>query len=234
MRSWIVCWTRPHSRKVESSINSDPCSPLSAARIRQRLANTRLPADPLKVVLPSELPRWPAPLQRKLTSNLKPAGVLIPIIERADQLSVLLTRRAANLKHHASQISFPGGRMEPGDADIEATALRETEEEVGIAPRQVEIAGYLEPSATVTGYAVTAVVGLLQSDFELIIDRSEVEAVFEVPLSFLMERGNQEHSERKFEGVMVPIVEFNYQQWRIWGATASILMVLRNKLIKDF
>ena len=218
---------------MESSINSERYRRLSADEIRRRLAHTRLPADPLQVVLPLELPRWPAPLQRKLTSNLKPAGVLIPIIEHADELSVLLTQRAANLKHHASQISFPGGRMESCDADIRATALRETQEEVGIEPHQVEVAGYLDPAPTVTGYAVTPVIGLVKSDFELVIDRSEVEAVFEVPLSFLMERRNQQYSERVFEGVKVPIVEFNYQCWRIWGATAGMLLGLRSKLLNN-
>ena len=119
---------------MESSINAQRRGVVSAADIRRRLAGTTLPADPLDVALPAEVPRWPAPLQRKLTSNLTPAGVLIPIIERAGDVSVLLTQRAASLKHHASQISFPGGRMERGDADIVATALRETHEEVGIGP----------------------------------------------------------------------------------------------------
>ena len=191
-----------------------------------------MPADPLDVALPAEVPRWPAALQRKLTSNLTPAGVLIPIIERAGDMSVLLTQRAANLKHHASQISFPGGRMEQGDADIAATALRETHEEVGIGPEQVEIAGYLQPSPTVTGYAVTPVVGLVNPEFTLVLDTSEVEEAFEVPLGFLMDRTNQQHSTRDFEGVTVPIVEFNYRHRRIWGATASILLSLRRVIIK--
>ena len=179
------------------------------------------------------LPRWPARLQEKLTSDLVPAGVLIPIIERGGNISVLLTERAADLKHHASQISFPGGRMETGDADIRATALRETHEEVGIHPDQGEVAGYLDPAPTVTGYAVTPVVGLVDPRFTLIVDQSEVAEAFEVPLPFLMDLRNQRHGEREFEGVKVPIVEFNYRHRRIWGATAGMLIALRARLFSE-
>jgi len=204
---------------------------LSAAEVRERLAHTRLPADPLKVTVPVGITGWPAELQRKLISNLTPAGVLIPLIERDQGLSVLLTERAADLKHHAGQISFPGGRMEHSDADIRATALRETREEVGIEAHQVEVAGYLDPAPTVTGYAVTPVVGLVDAKISLSLDRKEVAEAFEVPLSFLMESRNQRLSSRDFEGVRVPVVEFRYRQWRIWGATASILLSLREEII---
>jgi len=204
---------------------------LSAAEVRERLAHTRLPADPLKVTVPVGIAGWPAELQRKLISNLTPAGVLIPLIERDQGLSVLLTERAADLKHHAGQISFPGGRMEHSDADIRATALRETREEVGIEAHQVEVAGHLDPAPTVTGYAVTPVVGLVDAKISLSLDRKEVAEAFEVPLSFLMESRNQRLSSRDFEGVRVPVVEFRYRQWRIWGATASILLSLREEII---
>lgn len=216
---------------MESSINGRPRVLLSAAEVRERLAHTRLPADPLKVTVPVGIAGWPAELQRKLISNLTPAGVLIPLIERDQGLSVLLTERAADLKHHAGQISFPGGRMEHSDADIRATALRETHEEVGIEAHQVEVAGYLDPAPTVTGYAVTPVVGLVDAKISLSLDRKEVAEAFEVPLSFLMESRNQRLSSRDFEGVRVPVVEFRYRQWRIWGATASILLSLREEII---
>ena len=120
---------------------------ISVAEIRSRLAGTRMPADPLQVVLPPEVPRWPASLHEKLTTGLVPAGVLMPIIEREGELTLLLTRRSADLKHHAGQISFPGGRMEDSDRDIRHTALRETHEEVGIHPDEVDIAGYLGAGA---------------------------------------------------------------------------------------
>ena len=204
---------------------------ITASEIRQRFAGTAMPEDPLDVVIPP--PRWPVALQRKLTSDLMAAAVLIPIITREASLSVLLTERSPDLKHHAGQISFPGGRMDVADRDIRATALRETQEEVGIDPANVEIIGYLNPNPTVTGYAVTPVVALVDLQQELIIDPLEVKSVFEVPLPFLLDEGNQQSAEREFEGVMVPIAEFNFGQYRIWGATASMLIQFRNFLVDN-
>ena len=195
------------------------------------MAGTRMPADPLAVIMPQGSQAWPEDLRRKMCENLKPAGVLIPIVEYPKSLSVLLTQRSADLKNHAGQVSFPGGRMESADADITETALRETCEEVGIRPEQVDIAGYLQPMLTVTGYAVTAIVGLVQPGISLTLDRSEVEHAFEVPLSFLLDERNQQLSEREVRGVAVPMVEFNYASMRIWGATANMLVVLRELLL---
>ena len=204
---------------------------ITASEIRQRFAGTAMPEDPLDVVIPP--PRWPVALQRKLTSNLMAAAVLIPIITREASLSVLLTERSPDLKHHAGQISFPGGRMDAADRDIRATALREAQEEVGIDPANVEIIGYLDPNPTVTGYAVTPVVALIDLQQELIIDPLEVKSAFEVPLPFLLDEGNQQSAEREFEGVMVPIAEFNFGQYRIWGATASMLIQFRKFLVDN-
>ena len=204
---------------------------ITASEIRQRFAGTAMPEDPLDVVIPP--PRWPVALQQKLTSDLMAAAVLIPIITREASLSVLLTERSPDLKQHAGQISFPGGRMDAADSDIRATALRETHEEVGIDPANVEIIGYLEPNPTVTGYAVTPVVALVELRQELIIDPLEVKSAFEVPLPFLLDEGNQRSAEREFEGVMVPIAEFNFGQYRIWGATASMLIQFRQFLLDN-
>ena len=204
---------------------------ITASEIRQRFAGTAMPEDPLDVVIPP--PRWPVALQQKLTSDLIAAAVLIPIITREASLSVLLTERSPDLKHHAGQISFPGGRMDATDRNIRATALRETHEEVGIDPANVEIIGYLDPNPTVTGYAVTPVVALVELQQELIIDPLEVKSAFEVPLPFLLDEDNQKSAEREFEGVMVPIAEFNFGQYRIWGATASMLIQLRNFLLDN-
>jgi len=159
----------------------------------------------------------------KIASTLKPAGVLIPVLQHETGLSVLLTQRSVELKHHAGQVSFPGGRMEASDTDIEATALRETREEIGIQEDQVAIIGYLEPMPTVTGYAVTPVVGFVDGSVELVIDRTEVEYTFEVPLDFLAEPGNHRMVSREWQGLTFSMVEYHYKGQRIWGATAQML-----------
>lgn len=202
---------------------------LTASDVKRRLAGTAMPVNPLDVIAPPE--RWPAAWQERLGSDLIAAAVLIPIIRRANALSVLLTERSAELKHHAGQISFPGGRMDPADRDVRATALRETQEEVGIHPADVEVVGYLDPNPTVTGYAVTPVVGLVELRRELVIDPVEVKSAFEVPLQFLLDKANERLSEREFGGVSVPVTEFNFGRYRIWGATATMLIELRRMLI---
>jgi 8-oxo-dGTP pyrophosphatase MutT (NUDIX family) len=210
----------------------DSLKSISAVEIRRRLSNTRMPEDPLAVDVSDLANRWPVGEIDALTANLRPAGVLIPIIERRASLSVLLTVRSSELTHHAGQISFPGGGMESHDIDIAATALREAQEEVGIHPHDVDIAGFLLPTPTVTGFAVTPVVGFVRETFSLRLDPVEVETAFEVPLDFLMDVRNEEHSEREFRGSTFPVVTFHYDGHRIWGATASILVTLRHTLIE--
>ena len=122
--------------------------------------------------------------------------------------------------------------MELGDADIRATALRETWEEVGIQPADVDVAGYHEPTPTITGYAVTAIVGIVPPGLDLRIDPNEVERTFEVPLAYLLDAANERVSEREWNGLRLPIVEFHFASERIWGATANILLDLRRRLEK--
>lgn len=205
---------------------------ITAATLREGLAGTRMPQDPADIVMPPGSFDWPAAMREQLAQTLTPAGVLIPVIDRPACLSVLLTQRSTELRHHAGQVSFPGGRMEEGDTDILATALRETYEEVGISPDEVSVLGYLQPMPTITGYAVTPVIGLLAEPSDLVIDTSEVEFVFEVPLHFLLDRRNQRIAESEFRGEKIPVSEFVYDGQRIWGATAHILIQLRKYLIK--
>jgi 8-oxo-dGTP pyrophosphatase MutT (NUDIX family) len=172
-------------------------------------------------------------MREQLSGTLKPAGVLVPIIERASELTVLLTQRSAELKHHAGQVSFPGGRMEEHDADVEVTALRETHEEVGIESRHISVVGYLRTMPTITGYAVTPVVGMVSAAAELNIDKTEVEYAFEVPLSFLLNPDNDVRAERQAGDRKVPMVEFHWEGERIWGATAYMILSLRKKLLKQ-
>jgi 8-oxo-dGTP pyrophosphatase MutT (NUDIX family) len=205
---------------------------ITAATLRERLASTQMPRDPFDIVMPPGSDQWPVAMREQLVANLVPASVLVPVIERAGSLTVLLTQRSAELRHHAGQVSFPGGRMEEDDTDILATALRETHEEVGIAPDEVSVLGYLQPMPTITGYAVTPVIGLLAAPSNLILDASEVEYTFEVPLHFLLDQRNQQSAEREFRDRKIQVSQFVYADQRIWGATAHILIQLRQYLIK--
>lgn len=205
---------------------------LSAGEIRARFAGTRPPEDPGRVDLEAATREWRPGFRERLRDRLSPAAVLIPILERPEALSVLFMRRSARLKHHSGQVGFPGGRMEAGDADLVATALRETHEELGIRPRQVEVAGFLAPIPTLSGYAVTPVVGLLAGEPRLTLDRIEVEAAFEAPLGYFLDLANRKQRSGDEDRVAFPL-EFRFEGHRIWGVTASILIALRNALVDD-
>lgn len=160
----------------------------------------------------------------------RPASVLVPLIERVDGLTVLLTRRTAALRDHAGQISFPGGRAEPADADAVATALRETEEEVGLRATAVEVLGSLPAYCTVTHYVVTPVVGLVRPPFTLSLDAREVDAAFEVPLEFLMTPAHHQRHVFDFAGQPRQFLSMPWsapgqtgEPYFIWGATAAML-----------
>ena len=120
---------------------------------------------------------------------MTPASVLVPIVTHADGLTVLFTQRTAHLRAHSGQVSFPGGRAEPSDASPEFTALRETQEEIGLAPGRVEVIARMPEYLTRTGYRVTPVIGLVAPPLELVPDSREVAEAFEVPLAFLLDLG---------------------------------------------
>lgn len=155
--------------------------------------------------------------------GIRPAAVLVPLVRREEGFTVLFTRRTAHLYDHAGQISFPGGRSEPGESP-EATALRESEEEIGLAPRQVEIIGSLQEYVTVTGYRVTPVVGLVSLPLELKPDEFEVAEIFEVPLEVLLDPANHQRNSLHHEGVERHYYAVPYREYYIWGATAGMLM----------
>ena len=158
------------------------------------------------------------------------AAVLIPVIARAEGLTVLFTQRTTHLKSHSGQVSFPGGRAERGDASAEFTALREAEEEIGLPPERVEILARLPDYHTRTGFRVTPVIGLVQPPLELTPDPREVEEIFEVPLAFLLDERNQQRRTREFQGQAVGFYVFEYQNRTIWGATAGMLVNLYKML----
>jgi 8-oxo-dGTP pyrophosphatase MutT (NUDIX family) len=158
------------------------------------------------------------------------AAVLIPVVAYAEGLTVLFTQRTTHLKSHSGQVSFPGGRAEPGDASAEFTALREAEEEIGLAAERVEILARLPDYHTRTGFRVTPVIGLVQPPLELAPDPREVEEIFEVPLDFLLEPANQQRRTREFQGQSVGFYVFEYHNRTIWGATAGMLVNLYRML----
>lgn len=162
--------------------------------------------------------------------SFTPAAVLVPIVVHEDGLSVLLTQRTAHLSHHPGQISFPGGRMEAADGGPMTTALRETEEEIGLSRRDVELLGRLPEYRTGTGFAVTPFVGLVRPPLHLTLDAFEVAEVFEVPLEFLIDPLNHRRHRMEYQGRMREYYAMPYGDRFIWGATAGMLVSLSRML----
>ncbi|MGA7781492.1 MAG: CoA pyrophosphatase [Paraburkholderia sp.] len=183
------------------------------ARFKQLLSWTAEPGDA----------RW------KEFGDPRVAAVLVPLVVREEGITVLLTQRADHLNDHAGQVSFPGGRHEPFDADSTATALREAQEEVGLDPGRVEVLGSLPDYLTATGFCVTPVVGLVHPPFTIEADSLEVAEVFEVPLSFLMDPARHEVRVFRWEGGERRFFAMPYPRgdaagdYFIWGATAGML-----------
>jgi len=160
------------------------------------------------------------------------AAVLVPLVLREAGLQVLLTRRAEHLRDHPGQVSFPGGRVEPGDADAADTALRESEEEIGLPRASVEVLGRLPVYTTVTQYLITPVVAVVRPPFELVLDATEVADAFEVPLAFLMDPARHQRHVFTFDGGQREFLSMPWQgvqpdgsarEHFIWGATAAML-----------
>ena len=164
------------------------------------------------------------------STALRPAAVLVPIVNRPEGMSVLLTQRTPHLTAHAGQISFPGGRIEEGDPDATAAALRETEEEVGLSRDHIAVIGRLDTYVTGTGFEITPIVGIVRTPFPLTIDPFEVAEVFEVPLSFVLDARNHRRMTREFENRTRVFFVLPYEGRNIWGATAGMLVNLAEVL----
>lgn len=166
----------------------------------------------------------------KENTTLKKAAVLMPLIQRNSGLHMIFTQRALHLKHHPGQVSFPGGKYEQTDNTLAITALRETEEEIGIEQQHIELIGQLPALTTNTGYDVTPFIGFVKHTRDLQIDHGEVKACFEVPFSFILDRRNfsKQHlvanKQRHFTYCCA------YQNHFIWGATAQMLINLQSHL----
>ncbi len=152
-----------------------------------------------------------------------PAAVLVPICWRTNGATIVLTKRNDDLKHHAGQISFPGGKVESSDRDAIAAALRESQEEIGLDPENVEPIGFLDPLLTITGFRVVPVIAIINPAAQFLADPSEVAEIFEVPLEFVLNPNNRVERELLFRGQVRRVQSYPYAHYDIWGATAAIL-----------
>ena len=168
--------------------------------------------------------------KRQVAGKVTRAAVLIPLLLQPNGLSVLLTQRTTHLRDHGGQISFPGGRMDPEDAGPNETALRESEEEIGLERERVEIIGQLPEYLTVSGYSVTPIIGLVKPQAEYVLDEFEVADIFEVPLSFLMDPANHQVRVWQSEQGSRRFYSMPYEGRFIWGATAGMLRNLYHLL----
>jgi 8-oxo-dGTP pyrophosphatase MutT (NUDIX family) len=193
---------------------------IDAAALRRHFASAPAPARPVY----GDAGARPA-------EGLVRASVLVPIVDRAAALAVLFTQRTEHLTAHSGQVAFPGGRAEPHDAGPEATALRETREEIGLDPGRIEVLGCLPEYVTRTGFRVTPVVGLVTPPFALDPDPGEVARVFEVPLDFLLDPANHMRDSRVWEGETRWFYTMRYGEHTIWGATAAIVVNLYRYLV---
>jgi 8-oxo-dGTP pyrophosphatase MutT (NUDIX family) len=199
----------------------------------------RLPPTEQRDWLMQALSRPAPPSARNLSDGFRlpgregtprPAAVLVPLVNRPEGLQVLLTQRSDTLPDHPGQISFPGGRVEPGDGSAAAAALREAAEEVGLPSTQVSVLGHLSDYETVTGYRVTPVVGWVEPPFELAPDPIEVADIFEVPLAFVLDPAHQQRHFRMLGALRRDFWAIPYGERYIWGATAAMLLILDRTL----
>jgi 8-oxo-dGTP pyrophosphatase MutT (NUDIX family) len=159
------------------------------------------------------------------------AAVLMPIVERETGLTMLLTQRASHLRNHAGQVSFPGGRIEPDDPGPIEAALRETEEEIGLARRFVRPIGRLEDHLVISGFSVAPIIALVTPGFDLELDAREVDLTFEVPLRHLLDAANHRAGERTFGDVTVTVYDIPFEGHHIWGATAGMLITFYRRMV---
>ena len=166
----------------------------------------------------------------EMTKDLRLAAVLVPLVEHADEPTILLTRRADHLEKHSGQVAFPGGKVEDSDDSPIAAALREAEEEIGLDPSHVEIAGVLDTYQTGTGFLILPVVGFVRPGFTLTPDENEVADVFEVPAHIALSEANWKTDSGEWKGRMWNFYSMDYQGYNIWGATAGMLMHMSRRI----
>lgn len=165
-----------------------------------------------------------------LQRELRNAAVLIPVVDHGDDATVILTKRAEKLKNHPGQVAFPGGTIDPNDISPEGAALRETEEEIGLDRKHIEIIGRMPDYVAGSGYRIVPVLGVVRPGFDLSINADEVDAAFEVPLRFLMDPANHRQDSRMWNDRKWFYYDMPYGGQRIWGVTAGIIRTLYERL----
>ncbi len=205
---------------------SGPSTPDLRSRILQRFEGT-MPrhelADWRLLGIDSERNRR---LQKHFPAEPVPAAVLVPLVDHAAGLTVLLTQRATHLAKHSGQISFPGGRLEPTDPDVASAALREAQEEIGLDPARVRVFGYLPDHIVISGFRVTPVLALVTPPVTLDLNPAEVAGVFEVPVAHVFDPRNHEARLRRVGDEDVMLYDIPWEGQSIWGATAGMLLTL--------
>ena len=183
----------------------------------------------LKIVLKTDL--LPVDIwQATGCDEFRPAAVLVPLFWKNEEIHILLTKRSEKLKHHSGQVSFPGGGFEEADLTIRQAAIRETEEEIGIAHQYIDVVGYLEDVKTISGFLVTPFVAILKDNFKLVVNKDEVAEVFSVPLNFFIDTKNCQRKSASYKGKTVKYYSYQHQNHTIWGVTAEIIVKLADKL----
>lgn len=208
---------------------SHPNGLIPEQRVSRALEATSV-REPRPMVAPELPPAAAHWLDDQALARLAPAAVLVPIVQRpAEGAGVVLTVRSTALRKHAGQVSFPGGRRDAPDAGPVENALREADEEIGLDPRRVTVAGYLDDYPTITGFRVTPVVGFVAPPVVLCVDGVEATDHFEVPLAYLLDPTNYRRRWFQRDGVDVPVYEVPYGERVIWGATAGMLHDLASR-----
>ena len=197
---------------------------LTEQQLRAAFSDHRSPPDPFDIVAPDNATPFPDDWLADKREGLRGAAILVPFVRDADGgLHVLLTQRAAHLKHHAGQVSFPGGAREPGDTSLADTAIREAAEEVGLASGRTDVVGYLRPQWTISNYAMTPVIAIVDGPVDLTLQESEVADAFQVPAEVLLDRRRHRIERRTFQSIEFDTVEILWRERRIWGATATVI-----------
>lgn len=196
------------------------------ARLRMALRGSSPQRGTDRALLAGVPPEYDARMRRFAPANPLRAAVLIPIVQEQEGAGILLTRRAEDLRSHAGQVSFPGGRCDPESEDPVATALRETEEEIGLARSHVEVIGFLPDHLVISGYQVTPVVAMIAAGYALTPDPIEVADVFIYPLRALFDERQHRTRTRTFVDGDIEVYDLSYEDRNVWGATAGMLMTL--------